>query len=201
MSDRAPARVADAGDGREADAGRATPERGAPGWARSLGVNLLDIALRVPFAIRITLPFAIMAVLWFSSSRKPGGPALSVAWSFVHNSAHVVAFFGLAGAWLLALLARDRSAPVPERRIVRARAATFVAALSLAIGYGIVDELHQSYVPGRDSSVYDVVSDACGAVLAALFVFWLVRGRRSALIGLLLTALAALAGVSAATFL
>ena len=38
--------------------------------------------------------------------------------------------------------------------------------LLLAVGYGLLDELHQSYVPGRDPSLYDVLADVSGAALA-----------------------------------
>ena len=43
----------------------------------------------------------------------------------------------------------------------------------LTVLYGISDELHQSFVPTRDSSVIDVLSDSVGALLGilALVVF------------------------------
>ncbi len=40
-------------------------------------------------------------------------------------------------------------------------------AFALTVGYGITDEFHQSFVPGRDSSALDVVADAVGFALAA----------------------------------
>lgn len=50
-------------------------------------------------------------------------------------------------------------------------------ALPVAISavYGISDEWHQSFVPGRSPDVRDVVADTLGAVLAMLVVAWLVR--------------------------
>ena len=44
-----------------------------------------------------------------------------------------------------------------------------VAALAAALAavYGVSDELHQSFVPGRTADGADVVADAVGAVLGA----------------------------------
>jgi VanZ family protein len=40
----------------------------------------------------------------------------------------------------------------------------------ITILYGISDEFHQSFVPGRDSEVKDVVSDAIGALIGMLII-------------------------------
>ncbi|MBL7685629.1 MAG: VanZ family protein [Deltaproteobacteria bacterium] len=34
--------------------------------------------------------------------------------------------------------------------------------------YGVTDEFHQSFVPGRESSIYDVIADFVGSFLGAL---------------------------------
>lgn len=41
--------------------------------------------------------------------------------------------------------------------------------------YGISDELHQAFVPGRSSDVLDWAADTIGALLATLLVAWLSR--------------------------
>ena len=50
--------------------------------------------------------------------------------------------------------------------------------LTLAIGilYGMGDELHQSFVPGRMASIYDVLFDAAG-VICAVLSYELLRSR------------------------
>jgi hypothetical protein len=47
--------------------------------------------------------------------------------------------------------------------------------LVLTIAYGASDEFHQSFVPNRDASVYDLMADALGALLFVSFV--LIRNR------------------------
>ena len=42
--------------------------------------------------------------------------------------------------------------------------------------YGISDEFHQSFVPGRTPDVLDWLADTSGALLAALLLAWLSRG-------------------------
>ena len=43
--------------------------------------------------------------------------------------------------------------------------------------YGISDEYHQSFVPGRDVSALDVLADGVGGFLAAQMLFWWDRSR------------------------
>jgi VanZ family protein len=43
--------------------------------------------------------------------------------------------------------------------------------LLITVLYGISDEMHQGFVPSRNSEVKDVVSDAAGALLGAALVF------------------------------
>ena len=45
----------------------------------------------------------------------------------------------------------------------------------LASLYGIRDEIHQSFVPGRSADVWDVLANSMGAALAILFVRYLWR--------------------------
>lgn len=46
----------------------------------------------------------------------------------------------------------------------------FVIALILTIIYGMTDEFHQSFVPGRHASFGDVIADSVGALLGCLGV-------------------------------
>lgn len=112
-----------------------------PAWLRWLGVG------------------AALAVIWWSSSTSPTARAPSTWQALLHNAAHVVAFFGIAALAELAIA----GACLPERRAAR-------LAVLLAATYGAIDELHQSFVPGRVSSVGDWLTDVCGACLAVAVV-------------------------------
>jgi VanZ family protein len=72
-----------------------------------------------------------------------------------------VVHFGLYGL-LAALCARGfgRSTTWPAPLI-------WIAAAALASLYGMSDEFHQRFVPGRNSDWADVLADAVGAVLGA----------------------------------
>lgn len=52
----------------------------------------------------------------------------------------------------------------------------YLAAWGLAVLYGLSDEWHQSFVPGRTPDVLDVLTDATGAAVGLLIV-WLVTNR------------------------
>jgi VanZ family protein len=85
------------------------------------------------------------------------------------KSAHSLAYAGFALVLLRALAgARWRGVT----------AATAIAAALLATLYGASDELHQYFVPGRDSDVLDLAADARGAVIAAAVVYLIARFRR-----------------------
>lgn len=59
---------------------------------------------------------------------------------------------------------------VPERR----KAAAAATATVIAAGYGVLDEWHQSFVPGRDPSLMDWLADLVGAALVStlLLLCW-----------------------------
>lgn len=42
----------------------------------------------------------------------------------------------------------------------------------LVAAYGITDEYHQVFVPGRDASGWDILADGLGGFLAAWMFFW-----------------------------
>jgi len=51
---------------------------------------------------------------------------------------------------------------------LRRGALLWTSALAITVAYGVGDELHQSFVPGRSASLHDVGFDALGALGALL---------------------------------
>jgi VanZ family protein len=100
-----------------------------------------------------------MMLIFFLSSRS-SLPALSL-FSGMDLLAHAM-FYGV----LCVLLARSL---VPQRVTTwkRVMLLTF-----LVIVYGITDEYHQSFVPGRDADGWDILADGLGGFLAASMFFW-----------------------------
>lgn len=56
---------------------------------------------------------------------------------------------------------------------------TFFATVVATVALGLLDEMHQSFVPGRFSDVLDLVADAIGAIAAALLYVAMSHGIRA----------------------
>jgi VanZ family protein len=79
------------------------------------------------------------------------------------KTGHFVAYAGLA-----LLCVRALGGGLPCRVVLRVAA----LALVIAAGYGIFDEVHQWFVPGRSADVYDWFADFTGACIG-IVVCWL----------------------------
>lgn len=55
----------------------------------------------------------------------------------------------------------------------------FIVGILGAIGYGIIDEIHQYFVPGRASSLGDVFLDSVGVIFAFMIYFILIESRKA----------------------
>ena len=85
-------------------------------------------------------------------------------WSFaVRKLAHFCIFAGLGFLCFAAF-----SVDLPPRR-------AFPAALGLGAVRAILDEVHQSFVPGRSCEFRDVCIDFAGVLLGALFLLLILR--------------------------
>lgn len=115
------------------------------------------------------VPAVLWATLIFVLSSQPVLPSPE---ELSDKHLHAIAYGVLASLCLVGLTAaRWRSITL----------GSVVAAFAVAVLYGISDEVHQSFVPGRTPDVADVVADAVGAALAlaAAWAWAILLGRRS----------------------
>ena len=120
--------------------------------------------------LRVLLPLAYTAAIFVLSSipdtETPANAlesALRWASPELQNLLHVPLFGGLAWCWDWGL-----------RGWIRADRRRLTVALALTLAWSVLDELHQTTVPGRFGSLTDMLLNATGAVLA---LGWLaVRG-------------------------
>jgi VanZ family protein len=97
------------------------------------------------------LSAAHMALIWYFSSRSGFEVGLPSPWD-------KVAHFGTYALLGFLLVRASNSARV---------------GFGFAAIYGIIDEVHQGFVPLRDSSLWDWVADAFGAALGVVLGSWI----------------------------
>jgi VanZ family protein len=115
------------------------------------------LRLWAPVVLYMALIFALSA-----QSTLPGS-SLTPDWS-----QHGLAYAGLA---VVALRATAGG------RWHGVGAASVAAAWAIATAYGVTDEFHQRFVPGRMADLRDVIADAVGAALAlgAVWAWGIIR--------------------------
>lgn len=102
-----------------------------------------------------TPPVAYSGLLWWMSSQPQ-----ALAPEVNDKVAHVLAYALLGALWARAWWFCTTDS---VHRIA-------VTSIALAAGYGVVDELHQSFVPGRTASMADALADLVGAIGGTLIV-------------------------------
>jgi VanZ family protein len=104
-------------------------------------------------------PVAVQMTLIFIASSIPHLGALPGGLS--DKGGHSIGY-AMLGALVLRAFAGGRLSGVTWPRAA--------AALLVATFYGVSDEFHQSFVPGRTPDAYDVLADCSGAAIAIAFV-------------------------------
>jgi len=112
--------------------------------------------------------FVIMGVLFYLSNQPGTGlPALHPP---MDKIIHFLAYAVLGGSFCLWVREpRWTNSPIKHIAIVFTACAVF----------GISDEFHQSFVPGRSVSIGDFIADLAGCLLA-IMLYWITRFYRFA---------------------
>lgn len=105
-----------------------------------------------------------MAAIFVMSSRSelPHTPGVSI--QFMAIAGHFIAY-GLLAIFVVWAL-RFEIRHYPNRAMI---------AFMVTLLYGMSDEFHQSFVPGRDASVGDLVVDGIGALVALTLFYFVSR--------------------------
>ncbi len=99
------------------------------------------------------------AIFIFSSIPSTEMPSFGV-WDFVlKKSGHMLGYALLGYSYLRAINSRTKWATL--------------AALLAVMLFAFSDEFHQSFVPGRNSSIVDVAIDTAGACLGMIALFFI----------------------------
>jgi hypothetical protein len=145
-------------------------------WLRCLR-GFGNLILRQPRGLRLLICLAWMWLIWSLSSRSevlPSG-ADSAPWIFFANLGHAP-LFGLLAMWLgLILLPRVPADLSLERALPRLRRTQLALTLVCVLAYGVLDEWHQSWVPGRDATAADVGTDLIGGLCVLWIAVYLAR--------------------------
>ncbi|MBQ1344353.1 VanZ family protein [Candidatus Saccharibacteria bacterium] len=119
---------------------------------------------------RIALPIIVMIIIWIFSSRIGAvseadslaiANFLGLSNSIIRKLAHVCLFAILGLTWAIYMKNRYQD--------IFPSAGSLAFAIMLVMAYAVIDELHQSYVPGREAMPIDVILDTLAGTAAILF--------------------------------
>ncbi len=111
-----------------------------------------------------TLVLAWMGLIFFLSSRTSLPNPSGISSSLEAITGHFTVYAVLAA--LVAFALADTGLPTSRR---------LVAAFLFAVVYGVSDEFHQSFVPGRDPDPFDLMIDAIGATTGLVVLVFVER--------------------------
>lgn len=123
----------------------------------------------------------LYAALIFYLSSRPGTQGIISGWYVIADKLDHVLEYAILGVLLfLSFHVTSLDYRLVPRQFVSTRDKEMFSAFILGTLYGISDEIHQSYVPDRVASGYDVLADTVGILLGIyLIVKYLERGTGS----------------------
>ncbi len=107
------------------------------------------------FFLAIIAYFALVSVL----SHMPGTLLTAIPWNIWDKAMHFLEYLPLG--FFVAVGMRHR--PLSYRKVT-----VCILGILLAFGFGCLDELHQSFVPGRFATFSDVLADTLGGGVGVL---------------------------------
>jgi len=114
-------------------------------------------------------PLMLMGLIFISSSIPMDGESERLKFLMeltptVQNLLHIPLFGLLAYLWLNALT--KNRCPAKKKLII---------AIIITLSYGLLDEFHQSFIPGRYASLSDIILNIIGIITGVVIYFQLQR--------------------------
>lgn len=129
-------------------------------FLRLIYLEFWDYMSKIQYKFVYWLPSLIWMLLIFIMSSRTTVQASTVDWQdfFIKKTAHFIEYFILNALLLYSL---KKTTPLHYPRLI-------FTALVLTVLYAISDELHQTFVAGREGRPRDVFIDSFGASVSAL---------------------------------
>ena len=117
---------------------------------------------------KVLLVYTPLVIYWIVLLAATSFPTIQVPTTDVGDKAyHFTAYFGLGVLLNLTLIFQNKYVLLKKKNEL----------YTLLIGtiYGIFDEIHQYFIPGRSMEFLDFLADFFGLALAVLFILFLLR--------------------------
>ncbi len=105
---------------------------------------------------------ALIAIEIFVFSSLPGGPSETGGGMKISIMYHFIVFF-LFGFFLLMSIKSDKEI----------KTSYIVTTLIISVLYAFLDEFHQTFVPFRNPSIQDILTDTAGIFLSTILILYL----------------------------
>ncbi|MBI5217203.1 MAG: VanZ family protein [Ignavibacteriae bacterium] len=123
---------------------------------------------------RYRFPAFVWAIIIFIASSIPSVRLPKLELISVDKLLHIGIFFVL-GVLVFRAFESNKQEPMKTWKRV-------VLSSLLTISYGVADEVHQSFVPGRHLDKYDMLADAIGAIVAVGISYFFMKRRHKKLV-------------------
>lgn len=114
----------------------------------------------------LIIPLILYWIILFIGTTLPSDH-LSYVVDLSDKLKHFIAYFGLS--FLLSLNFHF------QEKWKKLALYSFISALVIASVYGMLDEIHQMWVPNRSAEFYDWIADFLGSIIGVLLAFIFVR--------------------------
>ncbi len=149
-------------------------------WAVSRQIPASPVSARPPAGpagprsrpVWWTLLVLWAATVWWLSAQTDPGETLSISWKppdwLAHGIEYAAGGFLAYGATAPTSQTTPNASNEPGLSGRRSGLRAILTVLVIGVGWGLVDEIHQAFVPGRHTSGMDLAADGLGTLAGAL---------------------------------